>query len=175
RCACDPWAVVHRPGSARRRALHARHHVERVPRPGVDRVRGELLRVISSETKFRPLPTSPQSGEEKPSLHPQPGRTGLVSRHSTTRLAVVPAAALAPGHLAADVCHDAPDALQRRVIARAEVSKQAHVVAFLVITVAVACATGLTTISSMSTCGGRVTANRTQSAMSAALSGFNPA
>ena len=39
---------------------------------------------------------------------------------------------------------------------------------------AVACATGRTTISSMSTCGGRVTANTTQSAMSSAESGFNP-
>src|ERR1700704_2726572 len=38
----------------------------------------------------------------------------------------------------------------------------------------VACATGRTTISSMSTCGGRVTAKTTQSATSSAVSGFSP-
>src|SRR5690348_8532067 len=104
----------------------------------------------------------------------QAGRTGLILRHSTTRIAVVPAASLPPHHLPADVAEDPAHALERRIVPRAQIAEHAHGV-FRATWCDAACATGLTTISSMSTCGGRVTAKRMQSATSAADSGFRPA
>src|SRR5260370_1291259 len=94
----------------------------------------------------------------------QASRTGLSYCHSTAGVAVVAAARLALPDLDQHVADDLAHPVDRRVVPSAQVSENAHV--FRLTWNVVACATGRTTISSMSTGCGLVTANTTHSATS---------